>query len=409
MNKFDHLDSSSFQTHSYLQEDLDFLLELALINSTTDKFENVSKVLKLVEGRLRSLGFEIQYISSVENPKQKLLYATRLGDRGAPTFTFVSHADTVFPASPIENKDGWLWGSGVADNKGGIVCALRTIALLDQVIRPPIHFVCACSEETGSIGFHHFFQQIGAISDYVLGFEPATKEGHFISERNGNRWYEVNIKGIPSHAGRFGEPALNASHEAALKISQWILLNDENNKMKLNVGSIEGGNGLFNVVCGEVKLRLDMRFPSKEHRDEMHDRLINILHTAYLRCNETGRESQSDYVIKDDCPPMSKSKNTEVLNDLARTISDIEGIDCQHGHSGGAADCNYFAHPNNICIDGLGPIAIGMHTPGERLYIKSLETRPYALAILINNLLKNNFLRGAIDEREFIKSNSMEN
>lgn len=397
-----------------LSDDLELLTQLCAIDSKTDNTINVQAVLRLVERKLQDLSFDVQFVASSEDPNQRLLYAKRSGHKNAPHFAFISHADTVFAASECQIKEGWLWGSGVADNKGGIVCALRTIAQLDDlqsenhIMSPHLHFICSCSEETGSLGFHEFFQQIGSICDYVFGFEPATGAGDFISERNGNRWYEVEIEGIGSHAGRFGEPSLNAAHEAAFKTVQWLSVVDESQKMKLNIGSVVGGDGHFNVVCSKVKLKIDMRFPSQQIRDQLHNHFLKVLHHSYTKCAVTEKPTVSSYEIKDDCPAMAKSKNTKILDQLVHFIGQVEDRSCRHSHSGGAADINYFSHADNICVDGLGPVAVGMHTKQERVEIQSLATRPYALALLMNDILKNVFLRGAIDEREFIKSDTME-
>lgn len=397
-----------------LAQDLELLTQLCAIDSKTENTQNVYLVLKQVEKQLRGLNFEIQYIDSLENPAQKLLYATRTGHKRAPHFALVSHADTVFGASECLTQGLWLHGSGVADNKGGIVCALRTIKQLDDLLSEAhslsanLHFVCSCSEETGSLGFHQFFQKIGAMCNYVFGFEPATGTGDFISERNGNRWYEVTIEGIGSHAGRFGEPSLNAAHEAAFKTVEWLSVVDETKKMKLNIGSIDGGEGHFNVVCSKIKIKLDMRFASQQIRDHLHGHFLKVLNQSFTKCSVSLKKTVSTYEIKDDCPAMAKTLNTKVLDKLAQNISRVETRSCRYGHSGGAADINYFSHDDNICIDGLGPVAIGMHTKDERLEIQSLATRPYALALLMNDILKNVFLRGAIDEREFIKPDTME-
>lgn len=401
----------NFQRSSYLQEDLDRLTQLCKIDSRTNQIENVQRVLLLTSQYLERMGFSIEWIENPDKPSQKLLHANRDGSNTAPQFTFISHADTVFENTELVLKDGWLWGSGVADNKGGIICALRTIHHLDEMnlmAKPNIKFICSCSEESGSLGFHHLFNLWGEQSDYVFGFEPAQQDGSFITERNGNRWYQVEIEGIAYHAGRFGEPSLNAAHEAAIKISHWIAPIDETKKMKLNVGSLSGGGDLFNVVCGKVQLKLDARFPTFEIRDELHEHIISVLKTSYLKCLVSGKPTLSSYEIKDDCPPMPRSKNSYWLKLLAQKIESLEDRQVTGIHSGGAADINYFANKNNTCLDGLGPVAIGMHTRDERLLVQSLETRPYALALFINDILKQVFLRGAIDEREFTKPMALE-
>jgi glutamate carboxypeptidase len=379
-------------------QDLSFLQELVDIDSRSKKAEGVQKVQECVAQRLKQMGFSIEMFANPSYESADLLVATLKGELPFQV-SFIGHADTVLGPSRVHqfrsSDDGkTIWGPGVADNKGGVLVALRGLEhyLSQATARPTLVFVCSPSEETGSLGFHHHFARIGAQSEVVLGFEPAMNNGSLIRGRHGNRWYKIKIKGKPFHAGRFGESAINAAHEAALKISQFIQLNQATKKVKVNVGSIKAGEGHYNIICGESEILLDTRFPCFQTRDELHERIISILDQQTTFCEITNKPAQTFWSLEDDCPPMAPCFDENRLASLyLASVEKIEGKSFEAGFTGGAADINYFSTGQNFCLDGLGPIAAGMHTIDERIEVSSLFSRARSLALFLHRLSEQGF------------------
>jgi glutamate carboxypeptidase len=382
------LEQAHTQTNQH--HELEFLEQLVSIDSRSKKIEGVQKVQNLLAQKLEGLGFQLNFYKNPTHESAELLVGILPGTLQGQV-AFIGHADTVLgPSSGHQYRlsaDGSeLLGPGVADNKGGLLVALRGIAqFLDyHVLRPTFVFVSSPNEELGSLGFHQQFNAIGASSDCVLGFEPALKTGQVLRGRHGNRWYRINIKGRAFHAGRFGEPSVNAAHELAFKITKLSELNCSKRKIKATVGSLKGGTGHFNVVCGEAEFQLDIRFPSLEIRDELHEKILTILNTPHVHCELTGETCQVSYQIEDDCPPMASSLDIDGLTDLyLQSIERVEGAGTTATFTGGAADINYFSTGHNFCLDGLGPIANGMHTVHESLDINSIFTRSRALSLFL--------------------------
>ena len=243
-----------------------------------------------------------------------------------------------------------------------------------------LHFISSPNEEVGSLGFHEFFGKMGAASDYVFGFEPALFDGSLVSHRNGNAWYKLDVKGKSAHAGRFGEVSINAAHEIARIISSLHLLNDVKNKIKVNVGSLSGGSGHFNVVCGEASALIDMRFPSEQARLHLHREFSRLTQRAHVECFESGEVGTISYTIEDNCPALALTQKGEELSKLyTDIIAKYEKTDVQALHTGGAADVNYFFTEKTAIVDGLGPIGGGLHTIHEYVELPSIYTRSETL------------------------------
>ena len=134
-----------------------------------------------------------------------------------------------------------IWkGSGIADNKGGVVTLLQTIwNLRDSNLPFNLRVIISPNEETGSPGFHDYFKQWGVEAFLNLGFEPALENDELIESRNGNRWYEIDLSSLSAHAGGAVKGRLNLIHRA----SQFVM-NLENelknySKIKFNVTSLQ--------------------------------------------------------------------------------------------------------------------------------------------------------------------------
>lgn len=378
--------SQTNQLDESISYDLKLLEKMVCCPSPSKDFEGVMKVQYMIAEELRALGFVIKWIPSLVNPSHYLLHGYKKGN----TFremSFVSHADTVLaPNSNFQFKlnydENRVYGSGVADDKGGVVVALSGIKKFlrnNPDHNHGLNFISSPNEEVGSIGFHHYFKEVGEKSDYVFGFEPSLSDGAIISSRNGNAWYRLTVKGKSSHAGRFGEVSINAAHELSRIISSLYDLNDIPNKVKVNVGSISGGTGHFNVVCGEATALIDMRFPSPKMQKTLHENFEQLIQNPQVRCLETGKLPTISYEIEDNCPPLPYNDKSHFISSLFKKyIFANEQKLIEDKHTGGAADVNYFAG-NNTVIDGLGPVGGGLHTVHEYIELSSLFTRAQTL------------------------------
>lgn len=357
----------------------DFLELLINTDSQTQNFSGVKYVQFEVERRLKDFGFRTFFIPSPKNPNQQLLIGAIEGETDK-NITLICHADT---AARLKEKshyslDGEIaTGCGVADNKGGIYVGLKALEKLansKEKLRNTIYLVCSPNEEEGSVGFHNIFKELSAHSKFVFGLEPSLSDGSIVTSRNGNRWYEVIFKGIKAHSGRLEGEFHNAAHDLVSVVNELFQFNKKyKGEAYFNVSTIKGGDGIFNILCGEAKVLFDLRFRRNDLRDEFHERLVELL-----------KDKDASFEIKDDCPGLSKRDGIQdLINDHLETISSLEKNRIEEKHTGGAADVNYFAHEENFCIDGLGPFGGNLHRSDEFIHIESLDSRAEALYRLI--------------------------
>lgn len=357
-------------------EALKFLRSIMSIDSQTKNYAGVNAVQDMISALLFSWNFKVEQIAHPEGKSGHLLVAEKLTHPDSPWINFIGHADTVLPAFPIEIGPVIWKGSGIADNKGGVVTLLQTIwNLRNKKQSFNFRIIISPNEETGSPGFHSFFRSWGEKAFLNLGFEPALENDELIESRNGNRWYEIHLESLSAHAGRAQKGRLNLIHRASILIQNLEEHIESDPKLKFNVTSLQTQNQKFNVIPDQLTLRLDARFSSFKRREHFHTLLEDELSTLKQPCSISRTTVEYSLIIADDCPPMSASKEI-----------DMTGIPYCSIHSGGAADINYFSTPDNICIDGWGGRGAQLHSKEEWLDTHSVFERAEVLSKWLENL-----------------------
>jgi glutamate carboxypeptidase len=362
------------------------LKKLVSIDTRFNKQDNISDVQIQLSQLLEGLGFDCHFIHNLHKGHAPLLQASLKGT-SSKTITFIGHSDVVTTPDKnpyqVDSRNNRIIGSGVADDKGGLVVCLRALALYLQLGKPHfnINVIISPSEEQGSTGFHHFFNEVGMKSDYVLGLEPALQNGSLISSRSGNRWIEIEVEGRSCHAGRFGEEHINAAHELAMIISELSQFNDEEKKVRINVGSMKTEMDIYNIICGKASAKFDLRFADFLSRDLLENTVKSVIAKRRITCPYSSEQAEISVRVDDDCPPLPQAKQlSDQLLKLEEIIEFKEGQLPGFSHAGGAADINYFCHPFNIGIDGLGPVGGGMHTNNEYILRDTLYSRSESIA-----------------------------
>lgn len=368
------------------ESDLEFLKRLVSISSGTLDAAGVNGVQDAVAIKLKEIGFTIRQI---ENPDVDLKTGRLLiGEFGAgPKYiTLVTHADTVFEKVNLFSltQDGKIaMGSGVIDNKGGIVVGLSALRAYAKEKNHyySLRLVVTPSEETGSHGFAQVFKTLSEESVFLIGLEPALDNGSYVSSRKGVRWYDVHVNGKESHAGAHHEQGVNACDELAIKISKLQALTNYKKGNTVSVGRMEGGKDKFNIVCGSAEAKIDTRFATLVAAKELFSKIELVLKTAYVHSAESGEKTETHFETPVDTAPLPETAQAKkIMSEYTQIVKAIEGHAIHGETTGGVADLNQMVTKNSIIADGMGPVGGGVHTKDEFLTVNTLKTRAQALA-----------------------------
>ncbi|MCP4913073.1 MAG: M20 family metallopeptidase [Oligoflexia bacterium] len=367
------------------------LVELVKINSQTKNVAGVNNIQDRVEYELKNLGLLVSRFENELEDSGDLVVGELPSSNGQGDFiTLICHADTVFEPYEIIEINNEIIGSGVIDNKGGLLLGLHAIKSFVETIKHNnvdlnigLRFICSPNEETGSNGFHHIFKDLSKSTILACGLEPALENGDVVLSRKGNRWYNVFYEGVKGHAGRSHHKSANACSELALSLSKLLEITNYEKGTTLNIGKISGGIS-HNVVSDKASAQLDLRFNDIQSREEAHRYLNHCFVNPEVESPCNSFKTRIDFEVVDDCPPMSLTdKSIELFEKYKSIYSQISSMNINYQKVGGAADINYFGEFTEVLIDGLGPIGRGMHTHSEAICKKGFIEKKEALKELL--------------------------
>ena len=177
------------------------LLQNLIRFDTTNPPGNEAACIAYIDGLLTAAGFETQILALEENRPNLI---TRLTGRGeAPPLLIYGHVDVVttegqqWTHPPFEGKvaDGYLWGRGTLDMKGGVATYLAALLRARaEGLTPPGDVVLAvvCDEENrGTYGAGYLVEQHAALFEgirYAIG-----EAGGFTLYIGGQRLYPIMV------------------------------------------------------------------------------------------------------------------------------------------------------------------------------------------------------------------------
>ena len=235
-------------------------------------------------------------------------------------------------------------------------------------------------------------------SDIALGFETSTGYDKATVARRGASGWEVDVKGRRAHSsGVFSNrTGAGAIFELSRILNAFYQEVRGPEYLTFNPGILTGGTfadydpktgraqvfGKSNVVAQTASVKGGLRFISEEQKDSARAKMREIVGR-----NLPGTSAEISFT--DAYPAMGpKYENTELLGKLSQVSEDLgQGpVTAYDPGRRGAADVSFVAE-YVACLDGLGSMGSGAHTPEETVNLKTLEALTQRTAILIYRLI----------------------
>ena len=340
--------------------------------------DEVRRVLRLA---LAGVGYDSRESGVAEKPRHVFAVPSNRPKRGKSQL-LLGHYDTVWPVGTLSERpftvDGnVIHGPGSFDMKAGLaqivlaLGAIRDLELKTPVV--PIVFVNA-DEEIGSRSSTRYVRWLAQHADRALVMEPALgRRGDIKTERKGIGRFTITVYGKAAHAGLDPESGASAILELSHVIQKLFELNDIEQGISVNVGTVDGGiqpNGIephSKAVC-------DVRVPTVEAGAEI-ERTIHAIKatTPNVRLHIEGRIGR---------PAMQSTPRNRRLWKIAKRAGDALGLELHQARAGGGSDGNT-ASQYTATLDGLGPVGDGAHAVHEHLMIDRTLERVALLAMLM--------------------------
>ena len=330
--------------------------------------------------RLKKIGFEIHPLKfgDVDN-----FWATR--GNGGPLFAFAGHTDVVpagnedaWNTKPFEPtiKDGFLYGRGAADMKGGL--ASMVTATENFVKENPNHngtiaFLITSDEEgvaiNGTVKVMDYLKENNQKIDFCLIGEPSSTNitGDVIKNgRRGSLNGEINVQGQQGHVA-YPHLAQNPIHLIAPALSElckqeWDNGNEYFPATSFQISNVHSGDGVTNVIPGEAKVMFNIRYSTETTKEELKSKVHEILDLHKLDYSVDW--SHSGY-------PFLTPKG-ELVSACISAVKETKEITPELATSGGTSDGRFIAQEGTQVVE-LGPVNATIHQVNEYVLVQDLE------------------------------------
>lgn len=344
--------------------------------------------------RLKKIGFEVHSLkfADVDN-----FWATR-GSSG-PIFAFAGHTDVV-PAGnedewntvPFEPtiKDGYLYGRGAADMKGGLaamVTATESFVKDNPNHKGTIAFLITSDEEgvaiNGTVKVMDYLKENNQKIDYCLLGEPSSTSvtGDVIKNgRRGSLNGVINVNGQQGHVA-YPHLAKNPIHLFSQALSdlcsqEWDSGNEYFPATSFQVSNIHSGDGVTNVIPGKAKIMFNFRYSTETTKEELMAKVHEILDNHKI--DYTIDWSHSGYPF---LTPVG-----DLVSACVSAVEEIKDITPELSTSGGTSDGRFIAQEGTQIVE-LGPVNATIHQVNESILVEDLEDLSHIYSKVLSKIL----------------------
>jgi succinyl-diaminopimelate desuccinylase len=360
----------------------DLTCELTAIPSVTPDDAGCQQ---LLAERLLPLGFSVEWFLCGEVSNVLFTHG-----QGSPSLWFLGHTDVV-PTGPEElwtflpfhpgEKDGHLYGRGVADMKGAVAAmavALETFAVQQPDHAGQIGLLLTSDEEgdavDGVVRVADEMRQRGIRPDFCLVGEPSSQDllGDTIRiGRRGSIHARLQVNGIQGHTA-FPQNLDNPVHRIApflreLTEIEWDEGDDDFPASHCQVACIRGGTGARNVTPARVELLVNFRNGPESPSDTLKSRFEALLKKHDISNYEL------EWLVMGEPFRSRPGKLREAAVAAVRELLNVSPI---LNTGGGTSDGRYIAPLGSEVLE-LGLINSSIHQIDERTPVADLD-RLYA-------------------------------
>jgi succinyl-diaminopimelate desuccinylase len=354
--------------------------------------------LALLQSVLEPLGFAVErpVFSEAGTPDVENLYA-RLGSAG-PHLMFAGHTDVVPPGNealwshpPFSGAiaDGYLYGRGAVDMKGGIACFAAALARYCERHGKPagsVSFLITGDEEGPSINgtdkLLAWASARGESWDAAIVGEPSNP-GHvgeaIKNGRRGSLSGRIVVDGVQGHSAypHLADNPVNGLIDLvdALIAAPFDLGTESFQPTNLEVTSLDVGNKATNVIPAQASAAFNIRFCNLWDGDSIKAEIMRRLESgARAGRLRRGKDAPVNFAVEwiGRVSPVFLTSDAQLTGTLVSAIRHVTGHTPALSTGGGTSDARFI---KDYCpVVEFGLVGQTMHQVDERTAIADLET-----------------------------------
>ncbi|MCI6639635.1 MAG: M20/M25/M40 family metallo-hydrolase [Pygmaiobacter massiliensis] len=378
------------------QECIDCLVELLQTPSTTTQEVEISKVFSR---RIEQAGIPVTiHAISPEHPN---VFGEWFGSQPGKRFIFNGHMDAFPPVEgdsglygPFSGKvaDGYIYGRGAADMKGGDAAALMAVTLLKRMGFDPKGSVLLsfmCDEEIGGRYGAKWLAPQGLLDgDFGICMEPS--DGRVLAGHSGilRLWFTYTAPA--AHACRH-HPTKNALEKCVLAIN--ALMQYRENVVKqypadpwyggpsLSITTLHAGEAT-NVHAAQGRFSVDYRMVPGQTHQAVLAQLCQVLDGLASE----DPEMTYTYEIISDRPVLDVDENSPIIKACCEAYQEVTGKQAVVARRHGGSDAATIAAYNGIPMPNWGAAndTVEPTSPNEKIAVEDyLQSIAYYMLTVV--------------------------
>ena len=369
---------SYIRSHSISNESL--LEHIVNINSSVQNLEDVNKLGLMLTKRLEHLGFNVK--THHEFDVGNMLYFTN-HNSGENDVLLLSHLDTWYsnhdftPFYKVGNK---LYGSGIAESKGGLVTmisALQSLRFARKLKKIKCGILLISDDSLGGRYSKRLVQDSAKISKNILELKWGMENNGITKSCSGVSRYHIDLTRI-RHPN---ETIKDVIPDMCKKIIAWKKISHGHTDGRITISEFQASTS-FGRTPEYGRLSLESRYKTKEQG--------LIFDSEIHKIAKKKDESKLDIHISKQVTrnPLEESDDILKLYDLIQKIAIQADIKVNPVHRFASSSlCDVL--DNKPMIGSMGPIGADYRTPNEHIIKDSLIDRAVLLALVLNKLSSN--------------------
>ena len=411
------MDALAEETAAFTSE----MVRIPTVNPPGDVYEDCAR---LIGGRLRDFGFEIQYIAAEGRPEHTAAHprvnvmGVRTGEGRGPVVHLNGHFDVVpagggWTVDPFGAtvRDGRIYGRGVCDMKAGIAAAVFAAEAIERAgvtLPGTIEISGTVDEESGGFAGVAHLAERGRIAkgrtDFVIIPEPLDVDRICIGHR-GVYWFEVTARGRIGHGSMpfLGVSAIDGMGRLLQSVREDLMPSLASRRTAvpvvppgarhatININGIDGGQPVDGIqtpcVADLCRAVFDRRFLIEEGFDATKREVAELVARVEAQSNGVRFDVRDLMVVH----PTRTPDDSPVIASLARAIQSVLGRRAELIASPGTYDHKHVARIANVphCV-AYGPGALELaHQPDEYCRIDDIVNATKVLAMATLDLMSN--------------------
>jgi D-alanine-D-alanine ligase len=349
----------------------DSLRKMVEMRTPAHEVERVNALGEWVTLQLQQLGFTVKAYPGVN--VGLVLYFSNHDDETNDVL-LLGHLDVAggLEHAPFREQGTRLYGSGIAESKGGIavaLAALRALRFVRELRRTKCGILLTTDDTIDGARSRPIVEELAAKSRYIVGLKPGDLDGSVLVSRSGRATYRLEVD-YPRATRKITQA--EAIAHLCDRVMALQRLADKRAGIRVGVTRIDV-KAAFGRLPDRAEAGITVRFDKGADAETIGERVSQVAEDGGIR---GVRLHVSGKVRR---PPMERSEaNERLFEDVSRIAKRIN-MTVNATHRPSSSDI-CFATASVPRIDGMGPLGAGLRTKDEYILRQSLIDRASLLA-----------------------------